>query len=212
MRTKGYKIAAAKELENVLEYPLEMRGKWREDFFGRDGELVLELGCGAGQYTLSLASMFPERNFVGVDRKGDRLWRGAKDSLAVKNVGFCRILIERLADFFGEGEVDEVWVTFPDPQPKPSKANQRLISPRFLEVYRKVCKPGAVVHLKTDCLPLFDYAVGVVREDSGCEVLEEIRDVHGQAEVSDLLSILTYYEKRFMGEGVPINYLRFRLN
>lgn len=211
MRTKNFKIAAVRELVNVREYPYELKGKWREDFFGRDGELVLELGCGAGQYTLSLAEKFGEKNFVGIDRKGDRIWRGAKDFTHLKNAGFCRILIEKLEDFFAPGEVDEIWVTFPDPRPKPSKANQRLISPRFLDVYRKVLKPGAIVHLKTDCLPLFDYAVSVVREDKGCEVLEEIRDVHGQAEVSDLLSILTYYEKRFMGEGVPINYLKFRI-
>ncbi len=205
------KIAAVTELANVLEYPVEMKGKWREDFFQSAGELVLELGCGSGQYTLNLAEKFPQKNFIGIDRKGDRIWRGAKDSLSVKNAGFCRILIERLADFFAPGEVDEIWVTFPDPRSKPSKANQRLISPRFLEIYRQVCKPGAVVHLKTDFLPVFDYAVSVVKEDEGCEILEEIRDVHGQAEVSDLLAILTYYEKRFMGEGVPINYLKFSL-
>lgn len=224
-RNKAKQIEEVASFDNVFDYPVGMKGKWRSDYFGRDGELILELGCGQGQYSLAMAEKYADKNFIGVDMKADRIWNGAKRALgselavgtggsfsddSMKNVGFIRMLIERLGECFEAGEVDEIWVTFPDPQPKPCRANKRLISPRFLDVYRSVCKPGAVINLKTDNRAFFDYAVSVVEEE-GLEILELCNDVHGQEYVPEMMQILTHYEKKFMAKGVPINYLKFRL-
>ena len=211
-RNKLKQIEEVRSFANV--FGGEKQGGWPE-------KVVLELGCGWGQYTLELARRYPEKFFVGVDRKADRIWMGAKEALgsekkvgvggefgeeALRNVAFLHTGIDKLDEWFEPESVEEIWITFPDPYPKPSKAEQRLISPRFQEIYRKICKPGAKIHLKTDNAALFDYALGVV---GLCE--EVIRDVHALDEVPDLLQVLTYYEKKFMEQGVAINYLRFTL-
>ncbi len=230
-RNKAKQIEEVKSLANVFsawetgDFDVSgMREKVREYFSDVNRALVLELGCGEGFYTLALAEKFPEKNFIGIDKKGDRIWRGAKRALGAKmrvgstdemseksltNVAFIQAPIEKLMEIFDEKSVDEIWVTFPDPKPKPCNANQRLISPRFLEIYQKVCKPEAVIHLKTDNKNFFDYAVEVAKE-SDCDLLEEVRDVHVQKPVPEVLQILTNYEKKFMGMGVPINYLKFK--
>lgn len=238
-RNKAKQIEEVKSLANVFsvwesgDFDVGgMREKVRGYFNNGEREggqefslpLILELGCGEGFYTLALAEKFPEKNFVGVDKKGDRIWRGAKRALgaemrvgssgemqeeSLRNVAFMQAPIEKLDEIFEPSAVDEIWITFPDPKPKPCNANQRLISPRFLEVYRKICKPEAVVHLKTDNLAFFEFALETVKE-AGLEIFEETRDVHGKKNVPELLQILTNYEKRFMGMGVPINYLKFK--
>lgn len=193
------------ELRNVFVDPTEMKGKWRE-FFG-DGEIILELACGHGYYTLALAEKFSRGNFIGIDKKGDRIWEGATKSAEVKNAAFVRCLIEKLEDYFEEGEVSEIWITFPDPYPKPSKARKRLTAKRFLEIYQRILKPGGVVHLKTDNEALFDYSIESLA-DFGAEVLKINRDVHKKP--TKLLAIRTFYENKFLAEGKKIKYLMAR--
>lgn len=190
------------ELRNVFVAPMEMKGKWREFFGG--GEIILELACGHGYYTLALAEKFPRQNFIGIDKKGDRIWEGATKSAEVKNAAFVRCLIEKLEDYFEEGEVSEIWITFPDPYPKPSKAKKRLTSSRFLNIYKRILKPGGVIHLKTDNEFLFDYSISSL-EDFGAEVLKINRDVHKNP--TKLLAIRTFYENKFLAEGKKIKYL-----
>jgi len=224
-RNKQKQIDEVANFDNVFDSPEGLKGKWRDKYFGRDGDLILELACGWGQYTLDLAKKFPDKNIIGIDKKGDRVWQAAKyalgyDKLAVgdggkfqanslRNVAFCRILIEKLDDFFDEGEVDEIWITFPDPHPKPCKHGKRLTSAKFLELYKKICKPEALVHLKTDNANLFDYSLDVF-EAEGCEKVELIRNIHSQEKIPDILKTLTYYERKFMS-SVPINYARWRI-
>jgi tRNA (guanine-N7-)-methyltransferase len=215
-RKKLKKFAEIREMENVFDDPLLVRGKWGE-IFGNDNPIVLELGCGAGQYTLRLAEKYPDKNFIGVDKKGDRVWIGAKEALGLKlkNTGFAKTMIEKIDKYFIKDEVDEIWITFPDPFPKPSKHKRRLSSLRFLESYRGILKKGGIVHLKTDHLGLFEYSQEVIAEAKFCKLEEVIEDVHGKGKGrkdEDLLEILTHYEKRFMKEGLPIYYLRFQLN
>ena len=204
-RKKHIKIREVVELRNVFVAPAEMKGKWREFFGG--GEIILELACGHGYYTLALAEKFPRQNFIGIDKKGDRIWEGATKSAEVKNAAFVRCLIEKLEDYFEEGEVSEIWITFPDPYPKPSKARKRLTAKRFLEIYQRVLKPGGVLHLKTDNEALFDYSIDSL-SDFGAEILKINRDVHEKP--TKLLAIRTFYENKFLAEGKKIKYLMAR--
>ena len=156
-----------------------------------------------------MAQSLPEQIFVGMDRKGDRIWQGANMALEQKlfNVLFINGEISQLQDYFDNGEVDEIWITFPDPFVRPSRARHRLTSPKFLEIYKKVLRPGGKLHLKTDNRLLFDYSLATLPK-SGFKIEEVIEDVHGMANVPDALQILTHYEQKFMKEGVKIKYLR----
>ena len=198
------------EISDILNQDFELKLLWKSKFFNNSNPIVLELACGKGEYTIGLAEKIPEKNFIGIDRKGDRLWSASKKSSGEDNVVFCWCEGEHLEEYFADGEINEVWITFPDPHSKPCKANRRLISPRFLKVYKKVVKKDGVVHLKTDYKELFDYAVEVL-EESNVDQLEIIRDVHGQDEIPELLQIKTYYEKKFIAEGKPIFYLKFSI-
>jgi len=202
-RNKLKKILSVGELENVFTDPADVE---------LEGRVVLELGCGHGEYASSLGRHYPDVNFVGVDRKGERVWWAAKKAqdAGLKNVFFIKGEVSDLVEFFGRRKVDEIWITFPDPFPKPCRAKKRLVSSKFLEVYRRILKPGGIVHFKTDLDKLFDYGLEVLG-DEGIEVDEIIRDVHGQEEVPELLQIKTYYEQKFMAKGHPIFYLRYRL-
>lgn len=174
--------------------------------------VVVELGCGKGVYTLALAQRFPEKTLVGVDVKGDRIWHGAKATEGdfLPNVHFLRTRIEDLEACFEAGELDEIWITFPDPHPRKGKAKKRLTSHRFLSIYKKLLKPDGFLHLKTDAKTLFDYSVEVLKGE-GWELVEEIRDLYGQSVNDPLLTeIQTDYEKRFLAEGRPIYYLKAR--
>jgi len=191
---------------------VDIKGRWDELFFRNSNPIVLELACGKGDYSVNLARQHPDRNFIGIDVKGNRIWTGARQALdeGLGNIAFVRTRIEQLGEFFAPGEVSEIWITFPDPFPRKSRALKRLSSPRFLNIYRKVCEPGAPIHLKTDTTGLFDYSLEVLAEE-GIMPEEVIRDVHGLAQVPRDLQILTYYEKMHLEAKKKIHYLRFRL-
>jgi len=205
----------------VEDVPFEMRGHWREQFFGNDNPIVLELGCGRGEYAVGLARRYPDRNFIGVDIKGARMWSGATEALheGLKNVAFLRTNIEIIDRFFAPGEVQEIWLTFSDPQMK--KATKRLTSTYFLERYRHFLVDDGVIHLKTDSNFLFTYTKFVVAEnhlpqevcteDLYGESLPGVADGEKDNGASLDLSIRTYYEQQWLSRGLTIKYLRFRL-
>jgi tRNA (guanine-N7-)-methyltransferase len=209
------KLARFAELltfQNVFQQQNSMKGRWHSDYFHNNNPIVLELACGKGEYSVNLARRYPDKNFIGIDIKGARLWRGAKDALAdgLSNVAFIRIPIETLSDWFSEGEVDEIWITFPDPYLREGKARKRLTSPRFLHTYRKVIKPNGIIHLKTDEPNLYRYSQEAVLSEGGV-LLIAIDDLYASPHRDELLSIQTTYEKKHLGIGRTIRYLRFHL-
>ncbi len=187
-----------------------LKGRWGADVFGNANPIVLELGCGKGDYTVALAGRFPEKNFIGVDIKGARLWKGAKyvTENAVTNAAFLRTRVEFLEAFFAPGEISEIWLTFSDPQLK--SPSGRLSAPGFIRRYRKFLAPGGVIHLKTDSRFLHEYTKAVVNA-SGYKTLNSSIDIYGSTEtLPDVVtSIQTFYEKMFLAEGYPITYLAF---
>ncbi|MBR1517133.1 MAG: tRNA (guanosine(46)-N7)-methyltransferase TrmB [Bacteroidales bacterium] len=187
------------------------RGRWK-DFFGNDNPIVLELGCGKGDYTIALARIHPDRNYIGVDIKGARLWRGAKTSVEEKmaNVAFIRTRIELIEQFFATDEVSEIWITFPDPQPK--KPLKRLTSPRFLQYYRSFLKHGGLVHLKTDSQELYEYTLHEVIESEKLPVYAATNNLYAVASDDEAQLTQTFYEKIWLGEGKKITYIRFSIN
>jgi len=189
-----------------------LKGKWNSDFFGNDHPIVLELGCGKGEFTVGLAKHFPEKNYIGMDVKGARMWRGAKTShdREMKNVAFVRSKIQNINYVFSAQEVNEFWITFPDPQPNKPRIRKRLTSPQFLGRYRKIAKPGAIVHLKTDNVMFFEYTLEVIREQN-LQLLFHTFDVDENPGNELVLSIRTFYEEMFRAKDVPIKYLKFRL-
>jgi len=194
-----------KKWPHVLEFPWgtkpQTKGTWGKP-------LILELGCGGGNYTLGLAQHFPEKTVVGVDIKGARMWWGAGKALelGLPNVRFLRAHIEDLADFFEEGEVDELWITFPEPHPTKGNAKRRLTAPRFLEIYGRILRPGGKLHLKTDDVGLFEYSLEVLGR-AGFEVERVVPDVYGEPGHEMLREIQTLYEKKYLAEGKTIRYL-----
>jgi tRNA (guanine-N7-)-methyltransferase len=191
---------------------VEMKGKWNEHFFKNSHPITLELACGKGDYTIGLAQMYPERNFIGVDIKGNRIWRGAKTALEEKleNVAFLRTRIEQIDHFFEEGEVSEIWITFPDPFL--NKESRRLTALPFLQRYQKFLKKGGLVHLKTDSAELFEYTVekSIPNQDI-FELLYENSDIYKDELVMKELEIKTFYEKKHLEKGKKITYSRMRL-
>ncbi len=194
--------------EQLEEAGFEWRGRWNE-FFGNDGPIVLELGCGKGEYTIELAHKNPTHNHIGVDIKGARLWRGAKTSNEeqMKNVAFLRTRIEMINRFFATGEVSEIWITFPDPQPK--KPMKRLTSPRFLSYYSQFLKPSAPINLKTDSRELYDYTMDEVIVPAGYRVEFSTTDLYASGYDGMATAVQTFYEKMFLAQGKPITYIRF---
>ena len=193
------------------EHPL--KGHWRRDFFRNDHPIVLELGCGKGEYTIALAERDPARNYIGIDIKGARMWRGAKTATerGMQNVGFLRTRIEFIDSLFAEEEVDELWITFPDPQLKTRRANKRLVAPFFLERYARLLRPDGMINLKTDSQHLFAYTAAVVEHFSlPCAVANA--DIYGSGYADEILSVKTAYEQKFLAEGLPITYTRFSLD
>ena len=186
------------------------KGEWGTSVFKNNNPVVLELACGKGEYTVNLAVLFPDKNFIGVDYKGNRIWRGAKTALedGVNNVAFLRIQIENLVDYFTTGEIDEIWITFPDPQPQLSREKKRLTSPRFLNMYRQILRPGAYINLKTDNDGFHAYPVSQI-EESKLTLHIRTEDLYHSEFADDVLSIKTYYEKKYLKHNKNINYLKF---
>ena len=208
------KFAELETFENVYQKPPaeDFKGKWADSVFKNDNEIVLELACGKGDYTLALAEHFPEKNFIGVDIKGNRLHVGARKALKreLHNVRFLRIFIDHINQYF-DREVSEIWITFPDPYLKDRNSSKRLTSPKFLNLYEQILKPEAPIHLKTDSPELFSYTKEVVKE-MNCITQEVIEDVYEENSAHHLLTeIQTYYEKKHLKDGRTIRYIRFKL-
>lgn len=203
----------------VKENDFELKGKWREKHFKNNNPIVLELGCGKGEYAVGLGKKFPDKNFIGVDIKGARMFVGAKESLEnnLTNIAFLRTRIDFIESMFGENEVDEIWITFPDPQPQESREKKRLTSPRFLKRYMKFLKPDGIIHLKTDSRLLHDYTLEVVA-DNNYKLIDATNNLYGEsidsldADTQEILSIKTHYETLFSNQGYDITYLKFRFN
>lgn len=191
---------------NQQDHPI--KNNWAKDFFKNNNPIVIELGCGKGEYTVGLAEMNPEINFIGIDIKGARMWKGAKYAIdkGLKNVAFLRTHIEMADKFFGENEISEIWLTFPDPQMK--KTRKRLTSVRFIELYREFLKEGGIVHLKTDSNFQYKYTLAMI-ECNGFRILQNLQDVYENEGISEVLKIKTYYEKQWLGRGIKIKYLSF---
>lgn len=200
------------EFDDIFRKDHSLKGKWHSDFFRNGNPIVLELGCGRGEYTVGLGAAHPDKNFIGIDIKGARMWRGAKTAteMNMPNVGFLRTRIEFINSFFGEGEISEIWVTFPDPQLKKGREKKRLTSPVFLRYYSQFLAPDGAVHLKTDSQELHEYTKRVIAANGlPCEISNN--DIYGTGLANATLSIKTTYERRFLEEGKPITYLKFGL-
>ncbi|CAN5783146.1 tRNA (guanosine(46)-N7)-methyltransferase TrmB [soil metagenome] len=208
---KLLRFAQIKTFSNVLEHPEGMKGAWH-DFFKNENPLVLELACGRGEYTIGLSLLHPQQNFIGVDIKGNRMYIGAKKALetGLNNAGFLRTQVEKINTYFAAGEVDEIWITFPDPQLRTSKAKKRLIHPRFLRLYKEILKPGGYINLKTDSPQLYEFTKTVI-ELYKLNLVEDTSDAYAQTPVKESLKIRTHYEGLDIAQSKKIHYLKFSL-
>lgn len=213
-RSKLKKFADNIIAENVIQEgkPLytNIKGKWHDTIFKNSNPIVLELGCGRGEYSTGLAELFPDKNFIGIDIKGARIWTGSQYAIEnqLDNVAFLRTYIQNLEDFFEENEVSEIWLTFPDPRPKDADERRRLTFPRFLEIYRKLLKKDGLLHLKTDSEALFDYTLEVL-EKQKVKNLKHTKDLY-KSELNELhQGLKTRFEAMFTAKGFKINYLQF---
>ena len=210
-KTAKYNLAIA--LDNVIQSPKPifgtLAGIWKSQYFNNTHSLVLELGCGRGEYTNGLGKLFPDMNFVGVDVKGDRLAQGgrAASELELKNTAFLRIHMQEIDEHFAENEVDEIWITFPDPRLRDRDEKRRLTFHTFLNRYKKILKPGGIVHLKTDSLPFFEFSEGSLVEN-GWDVIVKTTDLYTSEWMDDHFGIKTRFEEMFYEKGFNINYLR----
>jgi len=199
------------DFEEVFGKDFRLKGLWSKCQFHNENPVVLELGCGKGEYATGLAKHFPDKNFIGVDIKGSRMWRGASTALSeqLHNVMFLRTRIEMIGSFFGPDEVDEIWLTFPDPQLK--KARKRLTSSRFLNSYRTFLKKGGIIHLKTDNAVLYRYTLDLIDKNQ-LKLRFHSDDLYHSGYINDILDIKTYYEQQFLDQGMRIHYLCFELS
>lgn len=189
---------------------VDLKGKWATDHFKNSQPITLELACGKGDYTIGLARMYPERNFIGVDVKGARIWRGATTALeeGLSNVAFLRCRIEQLHYFFAENEVSEIWITFPDPFLKKGKSNRRLTAPNFLKLYQKTLQKDGLIHLKTDSPELYEFTLKILRESDTHELLYEEENIYGKPLVMPELELKTFYEHMHLADGRKIKYVQ----
>ncbi len=218
-KNKLAKFDEMERFEHVVQAPFNkikntnfhLKGKWNTQFFHNSNPIIIELGCGKGEYTVELAEKNPTVNFVGVDIKGARLWKGAKEALEkkLKNVAFLRTNIEIISQFFGEGEIDEIWLTFPDPQMK--KTRKRLTSTTFLNKYKTFLKKNGIIHLKTDSNFQYTYTKELVHLNR-FDVLAETDNLYESEILNETLQIKTFYEKQWLSRGITIKYLAFRLD
>jgi len=226
-RNKLLKFAEIESFDNVYEnfsvsnpqliakgnVPIDLKGNWATTHFKKDSPITLELACGRGEYTVGMAEMFPQRNFIGVDIKGARIWKGAKQAIAsgFSNAAFLRTRIECVDAFFAPGEVEEIWITFPDPFPRLGQANRRLTANVFLNLYRKILKPTGKIHLKTDNTGIFLSTIEVISGSDGCEIHEVIDDIDAHGTLLSELSIPTFYERVHREAGARIKYICFSI-
>ena len=201
------------EVKEHIAHNHSLKGKWKQSFFKNQNPIVLELGCGKGEYSVGLAKQFANKNFIGVDIKGARIWRGAKTSFEEKitNIAFLRTRIELINSFFTTDEVDEIWITFPDPQMKKRRAKKRLTSSMFLTQYQKLLRNRGIVHLKTDSKFLYEYTNEVVKLNN-LQIIRKTSDLYSENWTDEILSIQTHYEKLHIDEGDLINYISFYLD
>lgn len=219
-KKKLQRFAENLTFDNFFQYQYEqlqsdgfpLKGRWHEAFFKNENPIIVELGCGKGEYAVGLARQYPDKNFIGVDIKGARMWRGLKTAKEeqLTNVAFLRTRIELIEHYFASGEVSEIWITFPDPQPRKSRAHKRLTSPRFINRYRNILKPEGVIHLKTDDMPLYAYTLEVIRE-GGHRLVFHTLDLYKLTDELDVKKIRTFYEQIWLEQGLTIKYIQFSL-
>lgn len=200
------------DFEHGCGKPAKPAGRWNQDYFQTDQPITLELACGKGEYTLALARKYPEQNIIGIDIKGNRIWKGAKRALEedLQNVRFLRIYIDHIDQYFAPEEVDSIWITFPDPFLRYSKRLKRLTSPKFLELYKKIMNPDGRIHLKTDSQPLVNYTKKVI-DALECPLHHIHEDIYHSGNIPDILKIKTYYERKHLEAGKTIKYVEFGL-
>ncbi|NDC41213.1 MAG: tRNA (guanosine(46)-N7)-methyltransferase TrmB [Chitinophagia bacterium] len=208
---KLVKFQAIDTYKNVLQYPEDMRGKWAA-FFENDNPITLELACGKGEYSVNLGRAHKDRNFIGVDIKGNRIYNGAKKALNehLNNVAFLRVHIGQITQYFERNEVSEIWIVFSDPFIKKGKEKNRLTHSRFLAAYQHIMKPGGIIHLKTDSPVLYEFTLETIAEQ-GCNIIENIPDIYGNNKATGPLAIQTYYESLHLADGRKIYYVSFTL-
>lgn len=219
-KNKLQKFADNLTFDNLFQYSydeiisgIHLKGKWSKEFFKNNNEIVIELGCGKGEYSVGLAELYPNKNFIGFDIKGARLWRGlvtAREK-SIKNVAFVRSRIDLVSHYFGKDEVSEIWITFPDPHARDTKARKRLTSPEFIKRYIGFLKKDAIINLKTDNIIVFESTLDTIKE-YGHKILYQTYDVYNEGFDNELTSIKTFYEKKWLEYGTKIKYLKFRLN
>lgn len=216
MKRKLERFRIIEERSNVIERSKDIfeqiKGKWRSDYFKNDNPITVELACGRGEYTVGLATRFPERNYIGIDIKGERIWKGSTIALEqnLTNVAFLRTPILYLENFFEQGEIDEIWTTFPDPRPRKRDIKRRLTSPRFLEMYKRLMKPGGYFRLKTDNTGLFEYSLEEAMNRNDIYDLAFTRNLYESEYRAECFDIKTKYEEQFASKGELIKYMRFK--
>jgi tRNA (guanine-N7-)-methyltransferase len=216
LKNKLYRFRVIAERDNVIEPGKKLyahvKGNWKQEYFGNQNPITVELACGRGEYAVALAKLFPSRNHVGVDIKGDRIWKGS--TLAVEqgltNIGFLRTNILNIDFFFSPGEIDEIWITFPDPRPKKRDVKRRLTNSRFIDLYKQLLAPCGCIRLKTDNTGLFEYTLNELKLRSDISDLVFTDDLYGSALRSECFDIKTRYEEMFAAKGEKIKYLRFK--
>src|ERR1043166_5028551 len=208
---KLIRFAELNTFSNVLQFPKNIKGNWNE-FFENNNPIVLELACGKGEYAVGLGSLYPDKNFIGVDLKGNRIWVGARKAIEDKlhNVAFLRIQIDQVNEYFSNEEVSEIWITFPDPQLRKSKAKKRLTHPKFLRLYKQVLSPGGYIHLKTDSPDLYEFTK-IVIEMYNCVLHKDLEHLYNHEAISEELKIKTHYESFDIAQSNRIHYLSFSL-
>lgn len=194
----------------LIDKDFELKGKWKQEYFKNENPIVLEIGCGKGEYTIGLAKKYENKNFIGIDIKGSRLWRGCKTAFEgqMSNVAFLRCHVQMVESYFKLGEVDEIWITFPDPQLK--NENKRLTSERFLARYKNILKENGIIHLKTDSRELYDYTKELL-ELKKMNIIFSTSDLYHSFFTEDVIEIQTFYEKMYLQQGKKINYIKFQL-